>query len=165
MIWRPFRSKDSTGPINPPNENSSGFYNMTVEPQKPKPKKKAVKKKPTNKKKKVKSKPTLTPKEEATLAGLPYVSVTKIDLEENMGNGSIDLDWNDKFVINLIKQGYKIREDDTDTQIVDRWLQTICRNIALEFYEQEQADPSKRANSEVRIVQTKDLGGGFSEVS
>ena len=51
-----------------------------------------------------------------------------------------------------------------DAQIVDRWFQTVCRNIALEVYEQEQADPEKR-ESEMRVIQQRDLGGGFTEVS
>jgi hypothetical protein len=47
---------------------------------------------------------------------------------------------------------------------VDRWFQTVCRNIALEVYEQEQADPDKR-ESDMRIIQQRDLGNGFTEVS
>ena len=47
--------------------------------------------------------------------------------------------------------------------IVDRWFQTVCRNIALEVYEQEIADPEKR--DDVRIIRQKDLGDGFTEVS
>jgi hypothetical protein len=64
----------------------------------------------------------------------------------------------------LIKQGYKYSKKDTDQMIVDRWFQTVCRNIALEVYEQEQADPDKR-ESEMRIIQQRDLGNGFTEVS
>ena len=82
----------------------------------------------------------------------------------DINNGSFELDWNDKFVANLIKQGYKIRADDTDSQIVDRWFQTVCRNIALEVYEQQQADPDNR-ESDMRVIQQRDLGGGFTEVS
>jgi hypothetical protein len=116
-------------------------------------------------KKKAPKKPELTPKEKATLAGEPYISILSVDLDPaDINNGSFELDWNDKFVANLIKQGYKIREDDTDAQIVDRWFQTVCRNIALEVYEQEQADPSKR-DSDMRVIQQRDLGGGFTEVS
>jgi hypothetical protein len=110
-------------------------------------------------------KPELTPKEKATLAGEPYVAILSVDLDPaDINNGAFELDWNDKFVANLIKQGYKIRDDDTDAQIVDRWFQTVCRNIALEVYEQEQADPSKR-DSDMRVIQQRDLGGGFTEVS
>ena len=110
-------------------------------------------------------KPELTPKEKATSLGEPYVNIISVELDPaDINNGSFELDWNDKFVANLIKQGYKIRADDTDAQIVDRWFQTVCRNIALEVYEQEQADPDKR-ESDMRIIQQRDLGGGFTEVS
>ena len=116
-------------------------------------------------KKKAPKKKELSPKEQATEIGEPYVAILSVDLDPaDINNGSFELDWNDKFVANLIKQGYKIREDDTDAQIVDRWFQTVCRNIALEVYEQEQADPSKR-DSDMRVIQQRDLGGGFTEVS
>ncbi len=106
----------------------------------------------------------LSAKEDATLKGEPYISILKVDVDPNdINNGSFELDWNDKFVINLIKSGYKIRKDDTDAQIVDRWFQTVCRNIALEIYEQEQADPDKR--DDVRIVRSRDIGNGRTEVS
>lgn len=112
-----------------------------------------------------KKKPKLSEKEKATQAGEPYIAILQVDLDPNdINNGSFDLDWNDKFVLNLVKQGYKIRPDDTDAQIVDRWFQTVCRNIALEVYEQEQADPSKR-ESDYRVIQQRDLGDGYTEVS
>ena len=115
--------------------------------------------------KKAPKKKELSPKEKATAAGEPYIAILSVDLDENdINNGSFELDWNDKFVVNLVKQGYKIRADDTDAQIVDRWFQTVCRNIALEVYEQEQADPTKR-DSDLRIIQQRDLGGGYTEVS
>lgn len=114
--------------------------------------------------KKAPKKKELTAKEKATAAGEPYVAILSVDLDPNdINNGAFELDWNDKFVVNLVKQGYKIRPDDTDSQIVDRWFQTVCRNIALEVYEQEQADPEKR--DDVRIIQQRDLGGGYTEVS
>lgn len=114
--------------------------------------------------KKAPKKKELSPKEKATAAGEPYVAILSVDLDPNdINNGAFELDWNDKFVLNLVKQGYKIRDDDTDSQIVDRWFQTVCRNIALEVYEQEQADPEKR--DDIRIIQQRDLGGGYTEVS
>lgn len=109
-------------------------------------------------------KPKLTAKEEATAKGEPYIAITKVTLDQNdINNGSFELDWNDKFVLNLVKQGYKIKQSDTDSDIVDRWFQTVCRNIALEIYEQEAADPEKR--DDIRIIQQRDLGGGYTEVS
>jgi hypothetical protein len=55
-----------------------------------------------------------------------------------------------------------MREDDADNVIVDRWFQTVCRNIALEIYEQNQADPDNR---DVRVIRSRDLGNGRTEVS
>lgn len=103
-------------------------------------------------------------KDAANLAGEPYINILKVEIDpNNINNGAFELDWNDKFVLNLIRAGYKIREDDTDQQIVDRWFQTVCRNIALEIYEQEQADPMKR--DDIRIIRSRDIGNGRSEVS
>jgi hypothetical protein len=137
-------------------EKLKKLFSSTPEVAAPEPE---VKKTPRTKK------PELTPKEKASLAGEPYISILSVELDpSDINNGSFELDWNDKFVANLIKQGYKIRPDDTDAQIVDRWFQTVCRNIALEVYEQEQADPDKR-ESEMRVIQQRDLGGGFTEVS
>lgn len=108
----------------------------------------------------------LTPKEQATLNNEPYINVVSMDIDpEDINSGAFELDWNDKFVLNLIKSGYKIRDDDTDAIIVDRWFQTVCRNIALEMYEQKQADPDNRYRSEMRVVRSKDLGDGRTEVS
>lgn len=168
-MWNPFKKSEQKEltqgyqpksldmPIGPPpNQGTSGKKKAK---KKTKPK---AKKKPEPKK----VKGDLTPKEQATLAGEPYVSITQIDLDpNNVGNGAVTLDWNDKFLVNLIKSGYKIREDDTEAQIVDRWFQTVCRNIALEVFEQEQADPTKRDTSDVRVIQSKDLGGGYTEIS
>lgn len=108
----------------------------------------------------------LTAKEQATLNNEPYINVVNMEVNpEDINSGAFELDFNDKFVLNLIKAGYKIRDDDTETQIVDRWFQTVCRNIALELYEQQQADPDNRYRNEMRVVRSKDLGDGRSEVS
>lgn len=113
---------------------------------------------------KVKEAPKLSPKEEATMNGEPYIDIIKVELDpNNINNGAFELDWNDKFVLNLVRAGYKIKEDDKDSDIVDRWFQTVCRNIALEIYEQEQADPSKR--DDIRVIRSRDLGNGRTEVS
>jgi hypothetical protein len=113
-----------------------------------------------------KPKKKLSPKEEATQNGEPYIAILKVDLDpNNLNNGSFELDWNDKFMVNLVKQGYKVKPNDTDNDIVDRWFQTVCRNIALEVYEQEVADPDKRSQSDLRIIGNKDLGNGRTEIS
>jgi hypothetical protein len=106
-------------------------------------------------------------KEKANTEGLPYVNILKMEIDPyDINSGAFELDFNDKFVLNLIRAGYKIRDDDTDTIIVDRWFQTVCRNVALELYEQQQADPENRAMaSDMRVVKAKDLGNGRTEVS
>ena len=123
-------------------------------------------KKPRQSKKK-KEDSVLSDKEKATRDGLPYVNILKMELDPyDINTGAFELDFNDKFVLNLIRAGYKIREDDTDTIIVDRWFQTVCSNVALELYEQQQADPENRTMaSEMRVVRAKDLGDGRTEVS
>lgn len=126
----------------------------STEIEKPKKERKAKEKTP---------KPVLTDKEKATAAGEPYVNITKVEIDPNdVSNGAFELDFNDKFVANLVRAGYKQRPDDTDNIIVDRWFQTVCRNIALELYEQIQADP---LNRDIRPIQSRDLGNGRTEVS
>jgi hypothetical protein len=135
-------------------DNDPAFEKIPEQPK--------VEKKP--RKSKEKKEVVLSDKERATANNEPYIAILKVDIDPgNINNGSFELDWNDKFVINLTKAGYKIKATDTDAEIVDRWFQTVCRNIALEIYEQEDADPSKR--NDVRIIQTKDIGNGRTEVS
>lgn len=116
--------------------------------------------------KKQKSETKLSAKELATKNDEPYISINKVEIDpNNINNGAFELDWNDKFLLNLIRAGYKKSENDTDNEIVDRWFQTVCRNIALEMYEQEMADPEKRRNDMVRVVSQRDLGNGRTEIS
>jgi len=134
--------------------------------KKPEPVKPVQEKKPRQSKKK-KEDSVLSDKEKATKEGMPYVNILKMELDPyDINTGAFELDWNDKFVLNLIKAGFKIRDDDNDTIIVERWFQTVCRNVALELYEQQQADPENRTMaSEMRVVRAKDLGNGRTEVS
>lgn len=127
------------------------------------------KKKPAPKKK---TAPKLSEKEKATRAGEPWVDILEVNVDpEDINNGAFELDWNDKFLLNLIKQGYKDSEDDKDEEIVDRWFKTVCRNVVLETWEQEQADPHNRKDvdpitgADMRVVRSKDLGDGRSEIS
>jgi|TARA_R110000824_G_scaffold55975_9_gene153677 hypothetical protein len=86
----------------------------------------------------------------------PYVEVLGLDMDiDNLEQGSFELEWNDKFVSNLLRAGFTGKKD---ADIVDQWFQTICKNIAMESYEQDQADPDKRKNNK------KDLGDGYTEV-
>lgn len=106
-----------------------------------------------------KTKKKLSPKEQATKDGEPYVAVLNMDInKDSPDEGAFELDWNDTFVAKLVKAGYAKDAKDTDADIVDRWFKAVCKNVVMEGWEQEQADPEKR-------VQTKDLGNGRSEIS
>jgi len=132
--------------------------------KKPEPVKVEAPKKEKKPRKPKEPKVTLTPKEIATQKGEPYIHIASMEIDPNdINNGAFELDWNDKFVLNLIRAGYKQKDTDTDQVIVDRWFQTVCRNIALEIYEQEVADPEKR--NDIRIIQQRDIGNGRTEVS
>ena len=99
-------------------------------------------------------------KDLATERGEPYVAMLSMEVDpENLHQGSFELDWNEKFVANLVRAGYQMRPNDTDNDIVDRWFQAVCRNVVLETWEQEQAmNPN-------RVVKSRDIGDGRSEVS
>ena len=106
--------------------------------------------------------PKKTQKEIATEKGEPWVGILSMDIDpENMHQGAFELDWNDKFVANLVRAGYQGKPDDSDAEIVDRWFQNICRHVVMETWEQEQAmNPDTN-----RVVQTRNIGGGRTEVS
>lgn len=107
-------------------------------------------------------KPKKTEKELAIERGEPYVAILSMDIDpDNMQQGSFELDWNEKFVANLIRAGYQMNPKDTDADIVDRWFTAVCRNIVMETYEQYEAMNPARD----RVVKTRDLGDGRSEVS
>jgi hypothetical protein len=96
-----------------------------------------------------KAKVVKTAKDLATEQNEPYVNIVSIEVDpNNIGNGAFELDWNDKFVANLVRAGYKGK---TDQQIVDQWFQEICRNVVSEAYEQEQADPEQRTATRKKI--------------
>jgi len=105
-----------------------------------------------------------TAKELATEAGDPYINIISVELDpDDIGNGSFELDWNDVFVARLVKAGYMQRKDDTDDVIVDRWFQSVCRNILNENYEQWEAN--QPVDSRPRRVDRNDLGNGRTEIS
>jgi hypothetical protein len=106
--------------------------------------------------------PVKTDKEIATEKGEPYVSIIRMDIDpNNLHQGAFELDWNEIFVARLVKAGYMMKPDDADADMVDRWFQNICRHVVMETWEQEQA-MNKYSN---QYVNTRDIGGGRSEVS
>ena len=114
--------------------------------------------------KKTTTKATKTAKEIATEAGEPYVAILSVELDpENIGNGAFELDWNDKFIANLVRAGYQSKPNEAEDVIIDRWFQTICKNIAMENYEQWEANQPFDARP--RVIDRRDLGGGRTEAS
>jgi len=116
------------------------------------------------KKPKVQKPKELTEKEKATANGEPYISITKVEINpDNINDGSFEFDWNDIFIARLVKSGYMKKKEDTDSDIIDRWYSEICRNVLMEVYAQQQADPENR---DVRYqVQSRKLDNGRTEVS
>ena len=128
-------------------------HNVNPEPTEPKPEPPPAPPKP---------KPTKAPeksaKELATERGEPYVAVLSMDVDpENLHQGAFELDWNEKFVANLLRAGYQGK---SDSDIVDQWFQNVCRHVVMETWEQEQAIK----NSGI-YVQSRNIGDGRSEVS
>ena len=120
------------------------------------------------KKPEVKEEPKVAPKPKkksekdiATEKGEPWVSVISVELDpENIGNGAFELDWNEKFITNLVRAGYKGK---TDSDMVDQWFSDVCRNVLAENYEQWEAN--QPMDSRPRVIDRKDLGDGRTEVS
>lgn len=103
-------------------------------------------------------------KDIATEKGEAWVSVLSVELdEENIGNGAFELDWNDKFVTNLVRAGYQLKPTDTDADMVDRWFADVCKNVVAENYEQWEANQPLDARP--RVMDRRDLGDGRTEVS
>lgn len=126
-----------------------------------KPKKSVPKEEPKDNVTPIKRPPQKTAKELATERGEPYVNIVSMEIDSNnLHQGAFELDWNDKFVSNLIRAGYQMKPDDTDADIVDRWFQNVCRHVVMETWEQEEAMRKSGI-----YVKTTDLGGGRKEVS
>lgn len=105
---------------------------------------------------------TKSAKDIATEKGEPYVAILSLDINPNdINSGAFELDWNEKFIANLIRAGYQMRPNEPEDVIVDRWFQNVCRNVVMETWEQEQAMNPQGA----RFTQSRDIGNGRTEVS
>jgi len=128
-------------------------HRVNPEPTQPKPEPPPAPPKP-----KPAKAPEKSAKELATERGEPYVAVLSMDVDpDNLHQGAFELDWNDKFVANLLRAGYQGK---SDSDIVDQWFQNVCRHVVMETWEQEQAIK----NSGI-YVQSRNIGDGRSEVS
>ena len=102
-------------------------------------------------------------KDLATERGEPWVSVISVELDpENIGNGAFELDWNDKFIANLVRAGYQLKANEEESVIVDRWFQDVCKNVVSENFEQWEANQPYDARP--RVLDKKDLGDGRTEI-
>jgi len=98
-------------------------------------------------------------KDAATARGEPYVTILSMDIDpENLSAGAVELDWNDKFILQLQRHGYTGK---TDSDLVDQWFTNVCRHIVMESFEQEMADPDKR--NDARFIQDQKLDNGKRE--
>ena len=78
----------------------------------------------------------------ATLRNEPFIAIAEMDVDYNhLTNGSFSFIWNDIFLARLMKVGYV---GNVDHDLVDQWFTAVCRNVVLETYEQNQADPTNR---------------------
>ena len=103
----------------------------------------------------------MTPRQIADAKGEPWVSVVQVELDpENIGNGAFELDWNEKFITNLVRAGYKGK---TDSDMVDLWFQDVCKNVIAENFEQWEAN--QPIGDRPREINRRDIGDGRTEVS
>ena len=106
-----------------------------------------------------KSKVKKSEKDLATEAGEPWVSVLSMELEkENMDRGAFELDWNDKFIEDLMTSGYTGEKDE---EVINKWFNDLCRNIMLEDMDEDVVDALKENIKENK----KELGDGKVEYS
>ena len=137
----------------------------TVAVKKPVAKKTVAVKKPVAKKTATPKKKIdftgMTPRQIADAKGEPWVNIVSVELDpDNIGNGAFELDWNEKFITNLVRAGYKGKDD---AAMVDQWVQEVCKNVIAENYEQWEANQPMDARP--RVIDRKDIGDGRTEVS
>lgn len=85
----------------------------------------------------------------------PEVKVLNFDFDpSNPKMGSMELDWNDEFVVTLRKAGYTGQADE---DVVNAWLTDVCKTIA--------AEQINNMPDNVRYIQRKESGDGKAEYS
>jgi hypothetical protein len=145
------RSDNDKSPIVPTVQGTTPL----VEPAETEPtaKKKSAPRKPRETKPK-ETAAEKTAKQLATERGEPYVNIDRVIIDPvHPGQGGFELDWNEFFVARLVKAGYAGK---TDEDIVDQWFSDVCRNVALEIYEQIEANGPR--------VNKRDVGDGRVEI-
>ena len=78
----------------------------------------------------------------------PWVNVISVGFnEENIQDGYFELDWNEWF-IKVLEQGDF--RGNTEEDLVNNWLQTVCQNIALEDMDMDDIPVSKDKKVDVK---------------
>ena len=94
-------------------------------------------------------------KEDATRAGKAWVGVLDTQVNpDNIKNGFFELDWNNKFIEELLDAGYS---GETNEDIVNGWFKTIARQIL----EEDGLDKDR----EIGYINVKPIDKDKSEVS
>lgn len=100
---------------------------------------------------------SMNPKERATADGEPWINVLDVKVNpDNIRNGFFELDWNNLFIQELIKNGYGT-EADPEEEIVDRWFRTIVYQML-----EEQGLDTRRGAGYINVTAISD---GKSEIS
>ena len=74
-------------------------------------------------------------KEKADKEHEPFIAIMNMDVDyDNLDGGSFEFEWNDIFIARLVKAGYQGKEDH---DLVDQWFNTVCRNVAMETWEND----------------------------
>jgi hypothetical protein len=94
-------------------------------------------------------------KETATLRNEPYVSVDVHTDPAKPSEGDFEMDWNDRFISDLIDAGYVA---ETQEQIIKLWIDQICANVAKEngAIFPEELDEFEFRKAAARKVKSKD---------
>lgn len=84
--------------------------------------------------KKEKTDPIEKIRQEKKNSSEPWVDVINVNMEDknDPSTGYLELDWNEAFVKQLVEAGYSGR---TEEEIVDQWLNDLCRGIASDTLE------------------------------
>jgi hypothetical protein len=91
----------------------------------------------------------------------PKVDILKFEFDPaNPRLGSIELDWNSEFVELLTSHGYV---GNNEEEIVDKWLNDVCANIASNQYQGANVKPTTLAGA--NLIKRTPLGGGKTEIS
>ncbi len=87
-------------------------------------------------------------KRTATVLKKPWVNVVNVGFEEGkVQDGYFELDWNAQFIKILEEGNFR---GNTEEDLVNDWLQTVCQNIALEDMNMDEIPEPKDKKVDVK---------------